>query len=283
MSGTTIQEFTSNLRIELKELYPEEEIRQFAKLMLQHVLQVDNTQLLMMSRDALSHADLSQLEGYVQQLKKSVPLQYLLGSTEFYGLPFMVNPSVLIPRPETEELVDWILRDKHQPKSLLDIGTGSGCIAIALKANLPNCQVSAWDVSAEALATAKNNANQNKVVIDFGLVDVLSYQTDGRKFDCIVSNPPYVRELEKSMMEDNVMQHEPHTALFVSNDDPLIFYRTIAQLGLQMLHPKGYLYFEINEYLATEMHDMLKQLGYSNIVCRKDINSKDRMMKAQLT
>lgn len=283
MSGTTIQEFTSNLRIELKELYPEEEIRQFAKLMLQHVLQVDNTQLLMMSRDALSHADLSQLESYVQQLKKSVPLQYLLGSTEFYGLPFMVNPSVLIPRPETEELVDWILRDKHQPKSLLDIGTGSGCIAIALKANLPNCQVSAWDVSAEALATAKNNANQNKVVIDFGLVDVLSYQTDGRKIDCIVSNPPYVRELEKSMMEDNVMQHEPHTALFVSNDDPLIFYRTIAQLGLQMLHPKGYLYFEINEYLATEMHDMLMQLGYSNIVCRKDINSKDRMMKAQLT
>ncbi len=280
MSGTTIQQFTSNLLIELKNEYPEYEIRQMSKLILQHILQVSNTQLLMMSQELLKDEQLKRLLEYAKQLKEHIPLQYIVGSTEFYGLEFKVNPSVLIPRPETEELVDWILKDKLAPENLLDIGTGSGCIAISLKANLPNTKVTAWDISDKALETAQNNATQLGHAVHFAQVDVLTHQADEAMYDCIVSNPPYVRELDKEMMAPNVLDNEPHTALFVSDHDPLIFYRTIAQLGQTTLKSNGHLYFEINEYLAKDMTDMLSQLGYSNIECRKDINGKDRMMKA---
>ncbi len=282
MSGTTIQQFTANLLSELKDSYPDYEIRQFAKLLLQHVLKVDNTQLLMMNNELLNTEQLTHLRSCSEQLKEHQPLQYIIGSTEFYGLPFDVNPAVLIPRPETEELVDWILKDNHQPKTLLDIGTGSGCIAIALKAHLPTTQVSAWDISPKALETAKNNAQKLNLDITFNEIDVLNYKTEGQQFDCIVSNPPYVRELEKEMMEANVLNYEPSTALFVSDNNPLIFYRTIAQLATKILTPNGFLYFEINEYLAAEMEKLLAGLGFSNIECRKDINDRDRMMRAQL-
>ncbi|MCU4154778.1 peptide chain release factor N(5)-glutamine methyltransferase [Carboxylicivirga sp. A043] len=281
MSGTTIQQFSSKLRSELKDYYPELEIRPMAKLLLQHVLKADNTQLLMMSNELLDDTQLTQLESHIDQLKHHIPIQYIIGTTEFYELEFMVNPSVLIPRPETEELVHWIINDNHQNKKLLDIGTGSGCIAISLKANLPDIIVSGWDISEAALKTAKSNAKQLKQDVNFQLIDILKHQAGDEIFDIIVSNPPYVRELEKKMMEANVLKHEPNSALFVSDNDPLIFYRTIAQLGQKMLPPHGLLYFEINEYLSKEMTSMLHELGYKNIVCRKDLNGKDRMMKAQ--
>ena len=281
MSGTTVHQFTAQLQAELQKSYPEYEIKQLAKLLLQHVLKVDSTTLLMMNRDELSEEHLNELRKLAKQLKQHIPLQYIIGHTEFYGLPFRVNSSVLIPRPETEELVHWIIKDANNSQNLLDIGTGSGCIALALKAKLPNTQVSAWDISESALATATQNAEHLKLDVCFQHVDVLNHQTGGQQFDCIVSNPPYVRELEKEMMEPNVLDHEPHTALFVDDNDPLIFYRTIAQLGLEMLTPGGFLYFEINEYLAKEMTAMLAELGYQSIECRKDINGKDRMMKAK--
>lgn len=281
MSGTTVYQFTAQLLTELKEHYPEEEIKQMAKLLLQHVLKVNNTQLLMMNRDLLSYDQLKSLKALTIQLKQHIPIQYALGSTLFYGLEFRVNPSVLIPRPETEELVEWILEDNQKLQSLLDIGTGSGCIALSLKANLSDTQVTAWDISEEALKTARKNAQCLKLDVDFQLVDVLNHQPIDEQFNCLVSNPPYVRELEKDMMEANVLNHEPHTALFVKDNDPLIFYRTITQLGLKMLKPAGHLYFEINEYLAKEMTEMFETLGYKSIECRKDINGKDRMMKAR--
>ncbi|MCG8582004.1 MAG: peptide chain release factor N(5)-glutamine methyltransferase [Bacteroidales bacterium] len=281
MSGTTIQQFTSKLQSALKNHYPELEIRPMAKLLLQHVLKADNTQLLMMGNELLDAKQLHQLEAYIEQLRHNIPIQYIIGSTEFYELEFLVNPSVLIPRPETEELVQWIINDHHAGKRLLDIGTGSGCIAISLKANIPNADISAWDISEEALKTAKNNALRLNQNVKFQLVDVLNHVSDEDKYDVIVSNPPYVRELEKKMMEANVLEHEPETALFVSDNDPLVFYRTIAQLGQHMLTADGILYFEINEYLAAEMTSMLDKLGYKNIECRKDLNGKDRMMKAK--
>jgi len=281
MSGTTIHQFTTNLITELSEFYPEQEIRQFSKLMLEHLLQVSTTHLLMMNSERLSEQHVQDLERMSNQLKKHIPIQYILGETEFYGLKFEVNPNVLIPRPETEELVNWIIKDYGvQFNNLLDIGTGSGCIALSLKANMPETHITAWDISAKAIQTARQNATHLDLNVNFEEVDVLSHQGDHRCFDCIVSNPPYVRELEKKMMETNVLDHEPHTALFVSDTDPLIFYRTIAKLGLQMLHEKGVLFFEINEYLEKEMIEMLSQLGYTQIESRQDINGRPRMMKA---
>ncbi|WP_430815778.1 peptide chain release factor N(5)-glutamine methyltransferase [Carboxylicivirga sp. RSCT41] len=281
MSGTTIHQFTSKLQSALKGYYPEMEIRPMAKLLLQHVLKADNTRLLLMGNELLNTVQLAQLEEYTEQLKQHIPIQYIIGSTEFYGLEFMVNPAVLIPRPETEELMHWIINDNNNGKRLLDIGTGSGCIAISLKANMPRADVSAWDISEAALQTAQNNAIKLEQDVKFKLTDILNHDPGDEKFDVIVSNPPYVRELEKKMMEANVLEHEPETALFVSDNDPLIFYRAIAQLGQKMLNNNGLLYFEINEYLAAEMTSMLIQQGFINIECRKDLNGKDRMMKAQ--
>jgi len=283
MGGTTIQQFTTKLIKELNGFYPKNEIRQFSKLMLEHILNVSTTQLLMMNFEMLNEQQLNHLEQMTTKLKQHIPIQYIIGETVFYDLCFKVNPSVLIPRPETEELVDWIIKEqKGKLTKLLDIGTGSGCIALSLKANMPVIEITAWDISIDAIATAKTNAEKLNLDIIFKQVDVLNFRVGTEKFDCIVSNPPYVRELEKEMMESNVVEHEPHTALFVSNNDPLLFYRTIAQIGQQMLQPKGFLYFEINEFLAEDMTEMLSHLGYSNIECRKDINGRNRMMKAVL-
>lgn len=283
MKGTTIQQFTAKMVKELNHLYHENEIRQFCKLMLEHVLDVNTTILLTMSDEILSASDLSRLNIMAERLQQHVPIQYIIGKTEFYGLEIDLNPSVLIPRPETEELVDWILKDNPESlKSLLDIGTGSGCIALALKANMPDTRVSAWDFSLQALETARYNAQQLELDIEFENIDVLNFQPAGKKYSCIVSNPPYVRNLEKEMMDKNVLEHEPHTALFVSDNDPLVFYRTIAKHALEILEKKGQLFFEINEYLEREMVDMLTSLGYANIECRKDINGKARMMRAIL-
>lgn len=214
-----------------------------------------------------------------------IPIQYLLGKTSFYGLDFEVNENVLIPRPETEELVDWILesqKSKAESRKLkiLDIGTGSGCIAVSLAKNLSDAKVFAIDVSEKALATAKKNAEINAVEITFISQNILETQDLGQKFDIIVSNPPYVRHLEKEEIKKNVLDNEPHLALFVEDNDALIFYRKIAELAQKNLSSSGQLYFEINQYLGKEMIELLETMNFKNVELRKDIYGNDRMTRS---
>jgi len=221
----------------------------------------------------------------LEDLKKEIPIQYLLGKTSFYGLVFEVNKDVLIPRPETEELVDWIIQsgklgDGSRKIKILDIGTGSGCISISLAKNFSNAQVFAIDVSEEALATAQKNAEINEVNVIFILKNILETDDLEQQFDIIVSNPPYVRELEKQEIKKNVLDNEPHLALFVDDNDALIFYRKIAELAQKCLSPSGQLFFEINQYLGNEMIDLLEKMGFKNVELRKDIYGNDRMIRS---
>jgi release factor glutamine methyltransferase len=200
-------------------------------------------------------------------------------------LEFEVNPNVLIPRPETEELVDWIIESQNselrtQKLKILDIGTGSGCIAISLAKNLPNAEVFALDVSEQALATAQRNAESNQVQIQFIHQSILETEDFEHQFDIIVSNPPYVRDLEKQEIKKNVLDNEPHLALFVADNDALLFYRKIAQLAQKNLSPTGQLYFEINQYLGQEMVALLKEMNFQNTELRKDVYGNDRMTKS---
>ncbi|MFH6934575.1 peptide chain release factor N(5)-glutamine methyltransferase [Flavobacterium sp. FlaQc-30] len=234
-----------------------------------------------------SEADFTVWNSILEELKKEVPIQYLLGKTHFYGLEFEVNENVLIPRPETEELVEWVINenkaiDKKKKIKILDIGTGSGCIAISLAKNLPNAEVYAIDVSKKALETAKRNAISNKVEIIFMLKNVLELEILKSNYDIIVSNPPYVRNLEKEEIKKNVLDYEPHLALFVEDNDALIFYRKIADLAKKNLLEDGQLYFEINQYLGKEMTDLLDEMNFKSIELRKDIYDNDRMIKGNI-
>lgn len=269
---------------EISDLYEQEEAKELFYLVTNDISGWSRAQL-MLNKDVDLSAD--QIVAYnkvLKELKSGKPLQHIFAEAWFYGLKFKVSSAVLIPRPETEELVEWILTDLSlQPKTrkILDIGTGSGCIAISLKKNKPDADVSALDVSAEALAIARTNADQHEAEINFIQADVLSYTT-AEKFDIIVSNPPYITEDEKDEMHQNVLAHEPHLALFVTNENPLIFYIAIADLALNQLEDQGQLYFEINEYLGKETLEMMKDKGFKNIVLKKDMQGKDRMIKASL-
>lgn len=246
----------------------------------------------------LSDVDLEQWKAIVTELKTHKPIQYILGETQFYGLPFLVNEHTLIPRPETEELVDFIISDvknlefKSKKFQLLDIGTGSGCIAISLAKNIENSQVFAIDVSENALEIATKNATINEVEVTFILQDILKIsdfkelttrnskpETRNLKFDIIVSNPPYVRNLEKLEIKENVLKYEPHLALFVADDDALLFYRKIAQLAKEHLSENGKLYFEINQYLGLETVQLLKDMGFKDVILKQDIYGNDRMVR----
>ncbi len=234
----------------------------------------------------------------LELLKEEKPIQYILGETEFFGLNFNVNEHVLIPRPETEELVDWIisyysesfdlaqdrLREQSQQLKILDIGTGSGCIAVSLAKNLPNAKVYALDISKEALKVAKQNAELNNVELEFIEHSILSPMTEARrsKFDIIVSNPPYVRVKEKELMKPNVLENEPHLALFVEDDNPLLFYKAICEFAKINLKKDGKLFFEINEYLGNDMIQLLKSYNFKEIELKQDIFKKDRMIKGML-
>lgn len=237
----------------------------------------------MQAEKELSAIVSEQFIAVLDRLKLSEPIQYIFGETLFYGLPFTVNRDTLIPRPETEELVSWILEDRLEitssQVSVLDIGTGSGCIAITLAKHWENASVRAWDISEEALVVAQKNALLNKVKIDFEPVNILTIEDTSHRFDIIVSNPPYVRELEKTKMQKNVLDYEPHTALFVSNLDPLLFYRKIAALAKKALATKGLLFFEINEYLGEALVQLLEEEGYTDIMLKKDFFGKDRMIR----
>lgn len=219
-------------------------------------------------------------------LKKEKPIQYIIGETEFFGLPFKVNENTLIPRPETEELVEWVLKeDTNRTVNILDIGTGSGCIAISLAKNMPNANVYALDISKEALKMAQLNADLNTVEIEFIEADILTlYHTElvslPHKFDIIVSNPPYILEKEKPLMKPNVLDNEPHLALFVKDDNPLQFYKAITEFAIQNLTKNGQLFFEINEYLGRKMIRLLIDNNFKNIELKQDVFKKDRMIKA---
>lgn len=219
----------------------------------------------------------------LSRLKKQEPVQYILGKTHFYGLEFEVSPSTLIPRPETEELVDWIVSDVKKIKKtfqILDIGTGSGCIAVSLAKNLPSAKVHAIDISADALLVAKKNARTHKVDVTFHEQDVLTVSDFTSNFTVIVSNPPYVTLSEKQSIKPNVLNYEPHLALFVDNDDPLKFYKKISALAKKSLVNGGFLYFEINQYLAKEVVKLLENEGFKSVELKNDLFDNPRMVKA---
>lgn len=230
----------------------------------------------------LNHSQ-SIYEQILEQLKNGTPIQYVLGETQFYGLIFNVNSNVLIPRPETEELVDLVINEnKNLAITILDIGTGSGCIAITLQKNLPKAKVCALDVSAEAINIAKQNAVLNSVEIDFFVADALHLKSGNyAQYNLIVSNPPYITQTEKSEMNLQVLAFEPHLALFVDDESPLIFYDAISNFALTNLLPQGKLYFEINQYLGLQTQKMLEQKGFNTQII-KDINANDRIIVAQL-
>lgn len=279
-----MRQIINRLREELAGAYSPGEIDAITRILATDLLQIGETTYFLRDTVTLTDEKERQLADAIKRLKENEPLQYILGEAEFCGLRLRVNPSVLIPRPETGELVRLIATEnKNCYPRILDIGTGSGCIAIALAKELPQSKVSAWDISEEALLVAKENSTICDTKIDLAQRDILTYtpaETD--KFDIIVSNPPYIKEKEKSLMESNVLDWEPSLALFVPNDNPLLFYRTIAEKAKTMLTPGGQLYFEINREHGTDTCTMLTKLGYTNIHLHKDFAGNDRMVSARI-
>ncbi|MNF49193.1 Release factor glutamine methyltransferase [compost metagenome] len=282
-----IKEYRDQFIQELTPIYDSGEAESFFYLILEEKHQLKRIDLALRPDLVFSEEEIVVWNSILEQLKKEIPIQYLLGKTSFYGLDFEVNENVLIPRPETEELVDWIISntpniEQSNPETsglkILDIGTGSGCIAISLAKNLPNANVFAIDVSEKALATAKKNAAINDATVTFIHQNILETEDLQQQFDIIVSNPPYVRNLEKEEIKKNVLDNEPHLALFVEDNDALIFYRKIAELAQKNLLPNGQLYFEINQYLGKEMIDLLQKMNFKTIELRKDIYGNDRMI-----
>ncbi|MEN2413900.1 peptide chain release factor N(5)-glutamine methyltransferase [Flavobacterium mesophilum] len=280
-----IKQYRTQFIKELSPLYDAYEAESFFYLILEDKHKLRQIDLALNHELNFSEKDFIVWDSLLDDLKNEVPIQYLLGKTSFYGLDFEVNENVLIPRPETEELVEWIVNEnkgRSKEIKILDIGTGSGCIAISLAKNLPKAKVYAIDVSKKALDTAKRNAINNNVDVTFMLKDILELEILKSDYDIIVSNPPYVRNLEKAEIKKNVLDFEPHLALFVDDNDALIFYRKIAALAQKNLLENGQLYFEINQYLGKEMIDLLERMNFKNIELRKDIYDNDRMISCKV-
>ncbi|WP_303014301.1 peptide chain release factor N(5)-glutamine methyltransferase [uncultured Bacteroides sp.] len=272
---------TAYIRQSLQEIYPPEEVKALSMLICCDMLGLDALDIYMGKDIILSECKQRELENIIFRLQKNEPIQYVRGFAEFCGRRFKVAPGVLIPRPETAELVDLIVKENPGASRLLDIGTGSGCIAISLDKSLPDAEVEAWDVSEEALAIARKNNGELNARVVFRRQDVMADGFDkSSRYDVIVSNPPYVTEAEKQGMEANVLDWEPGIALFVPDDDPLRFYRRIAGLGNDLLLPGGRLYFEINQAYGRETAHMLEMNQYCNVRVIKDIFGKDRIVTA---
>jgi len=275
----------------LSSVYDKQEVLSINWLSVSFICKINRTQYLNLKDKEIPFDQHKKLFEVLQELKTGKPVQYILGETEFYGLSFNVNPAVLIPRPETEELVDWVLSDQKALQTaskglkIVDIGTGSGCIPICIKKNLPLATVSGLDISAAALKTARENAIKNQTelnLIEASILNPINEELINTKFEIIISNPPYVMHSEKSEMMGNVLDYEPHLALFVPDNDALVFYRAIANFALLHLEDKGVLYLEINENLGIETLNLLKETGFAHIELRQDLRGKDRMIKAQL-
>ena len=290
-----VKQYRNYFNETLKTIYPITEIDSFFFLLLEEYLGFRRVDIVLKSDFKITQKTLNLLQSATKQLEQEVPLQYIIGKTEFYGLPFVVNKHVLIPRPETEELVAWVVSESSRFKTfntstkqttetkqlkILDIGTGSGCIPISLKKQLPFAKISAIDISKEALTVAKKNAVLNNVDIHFILQDILKTVALDQHYDIIISNPPYVRESEKKELKNNVLKNEPHVALFVKNDNPLIFYDKIAELAKNYLNKNGLLFFEINQYLGTETINLVNKKGLKNIQLKKDMFGNDRIIVA---
>ena len=306
---------------ELGSIYPKSEVDVFVAVSFEEILGLSKAQLLLKKDEAMSESEMLRFTAVIKQLKSHRPIHYIFGKADFCGMKLEVNENVLIPRPETEELVEWIKDDAktpssitpvipgvaeehqpstinhqpssinhhpssiiHHPSSILDIGTGSGCIAIALKKYFTTTIVSALDVSAKALEVAKRNAENNSAAINFIHADILhrTQNPSPGKFDVIVSNPPYVRMSEKEMMQKNVLDHEPHLALFVSDEDALVFYKAIVSFAKEHLHAGGKLYFEVNEALGTPVKELMVENGFGNVELKKDLSGKERMLRGIL-
>lgn len=288
-----IREFRDYFKISLKKLYPASEIDTFLFLLLEEYLNFKRIDIVLKSNFNISSEVLTLLKSSTKLLEQEIPIQYIIGKTEFYGFPFILNEHVLIPRPETEELVTFILDKvskldshyaikKENAIKILDIGTGSGCIPIALKKSLPLAEISALEKSDKALRIAEKNTHLNKVDINLIQQDILKTTELNNTYDIIVSNPPYVRESEKKEIKNNVLNNEPHMALFVEDNNPLIFYDKIAELAKNHLTKNGLLFFEINQYLGKETVDLIRLKGFNSIELKKDIFGHDRVIIASI-
>lgn len=285
----TVKQQIDYIISQLHGYYPDEELRELAYWIIEESTGMTRNDILLGRKDT---KNIPNIEIILEKLRAHVPIQYIFGHTQWMGLDLQVTPATLIPRPETAELVEWILRsiprDTHA--RVLDIGTGSGCIAIALKQRAPLWQVTGVDISTEALAVARNNAQRNGVEIEWLQADILTYSltsnSDSGLINIIVSNPPYICEKEKKDMDTRVLDYEPHTALFVPDDDPLLFYRRIASLPYTTLHnptqPYTTLFFEINEAYGNEVCTMLREMGYTNVELKHDIYGKPRMVSGRI-
>lgn len=281
-----LKQYKNHFFDSLQGIQDEQEIESFFFILTEYLHNLKRVDVALNPNFKLSDAEVEKWNIILADLQQEKPIQYITGEAWFYGLRLEVNENTLIPRPETEELVEWIIESQKskvqsQKCEILDIGTGTGCIPISLKTNLPQANVSAIDVSEKALEVAKRNAVSNKVDISFIQADILEVEDLNQHFDIIVSNPPYVRNLEKQEIKKNVLDYEPHLALFVEDTDALLFYRKIAQLALKNLSPNGLLFFEINQYLGKETFGLLKNLGFKNIELKKDMYGNDRMIRCE--
>jgi release factor glutamine methyltransferase len=288
-----LKEFRNHFNQDLSAVFPQTEIDSFFFLLIEKELGLKRIDLALNNQLPIPEEKFKHLYNSLSRLKSQEPIQYILGETEFYGLSLKVTKDTLIPRPETEELVEWIISDfKNQSNvtssaikkslSILEIGTGTGCIPISLAKNLPNAKITAMDISSEALKIATQNAKLNNVEINFIEQDILITKELPKQYDIIVSNPPYIRELEKKEIQPNVLENEPHLALFVDDNNPLVFYKKITELAENHLSKNGKLFFEINQYLGKKTVEMLIQKGFTNTELKKDLFGNDRMTKSSI-
>lgn len=281
-----LKQLLYNFHQELDTFYGKNEVDSIFNLLLDSYLRFKRTDYLLNPQLEISIETEHRFFSALNRLKEQEPIQYIIGETYFYGMKFKVTKDTLIPRPETEELVEWILRTiKKENPAILDIGTGSGCIAISLAKHLPNAQIYAMDISEKALEVTKDNAALNQVKVTTFKGDILDkscWDSLGKelKFDIIVSNPPYVREQEKHEIKPNVLHYEPHQALFVTNNNPLQFYEAISDFAVKNLKALGSLFFEINQYLGEETLQLIQNADYENVILKKDLFGNDRMLKA---
>ncbi len=282
-----MQHLSEYIYNKLSPIYEENEIKSLSQWIIESVFKMKPHEISLCKDKKISPNDRQRIEDILLRLENNEPIQYILGETEFYGMTFTVNQDVLIPRPETEELVEWVIRehqkDNRNPLQILDIGTGSGCIAISIAKHLSNASVYAIDISEKAIETAKHNASINQVNVQFICQDIFkSISSDilPEKWDIIVSNPPYVSIFEQENMAKHVLDYEPHTALFVPNESPLLFYERIAEFGKDLLKETGQIYVETSALYGEETAKMFRDNGYQNIELRKDISGRDRMVRA---
>ncbi len=282
LRGMNLKALKQGFIEQIAAMYDVEEATSIFYITLQKISNLNRSQAMFKALEEVKAIELEQFNQVIRDLNSGIPIQHILQEALFYGLSFEVNAHVLIPRVETEELIHWIVEDVNPEKvhAVMDIGTGSGCLAITLKKHFPQARVYAMDISPEALTVAKRNALTHHAEVAFITADILDYQS-ALKLDLIVSNPPYIKEDERDAMQAIVLDHEPHQALFVSNENPLLFYKAIADFALTNLNDNGYLFFEINEYLGTETVKMLEGKGLKNITLRKDMQGKDRMIRCR--